>query len=100
MSHTNQLILVMTVVTFLVRVIPLTILRKPVTNPFLKSFLTYVPYVSLAVMTFPAILYATNSMISGAIAFITGIVLTWNKASLLQTAAGCCAAVLIAELFL
>ena len=87
----------MTVVTFLVRIIPLTILRKPVKNRFVRSFLTYVPYVSLAVMTFPAILHATGSVYSGAAAFVVGIVLTWNRASLLKTAAGCCLAVLIVE---
>ena len=58
----------MAAVTFLIRVIPLTVFRKPITSPVLRSFLYYVPYVTLAVMTFPAILSATQSPIAAAMA--------------------------------
>ena len=60
-------ILVMAVTTYLVRALPLTLLKKPIHNRFLKSFLHYVPTACLTAMTFPAILYATENMISGAI---------------------------------
>ena len=102
MNHTYMIlqIIVMTVVTYAVRVLPLTLIRKPIKNRFIRSFLYYVPYVSLAVMTFPTMIYATNSIYSGILAFVTGIVLAWKNASLPQTAVACCAVVLISELFL
>ena len=77
--------------SFLIRTLPLTLIRKPITNRFLRSFLFYVPYVTLAVMTFPAIVQATQSPIAGALA------LAFNGASLFTVAASCCAVVLIAE---
>ena len=65
---------VMAATTYLIRVLPLTLIRKPIQNPFLRSFLFYVPYVTLAVMTFPAIMNATQSPIAGAAAMVIGIV--------------------------
>ena len=100
MSHTVLQIIVMTLVTYAVRVIPLTLFRKRIKNRWVRSFLYYVPYVSLAVMTFPAMIYATNSIYSGILAFVVGLVLTWNNASLPKTAVACCLVVLISELFL
>ncbi len=100
MSHTVLQIIVMTLVTYAVRVIPLTLIRKPIKSPFIRSFLFYVPYVSLAVMTFPTMIYATNSIYSGILAFVVGLALTWNNASLPKTAVACCAVVLISEFFL
>lgn len=93
-------IALMFIVTYLIRVIPLTLIRKPIKNRFIKSFLYYVPYVTLAVMTFPAILSATQSPISGAIALVVGIVAAWFGASLFQVAASCCAIVFVIELLL
>ena len=61
---------IMAAVSFLIRVLPLTVIRKKITNRFLNSFLYYVPYATLAVMTFPAILHATNSIWSGAAAAV------------------------------
>ena len=87
-------------VSFLIRVLPLTLIRKQITNPFLRSFLYYVPYVTLAVMTFPAILHAAQSPVAGAIALIVGAVLAWLGAGLLPVAISCCAAVFLAELLL
>ena len=57
-------------VSYLIRVLPLTLIRKPIKNQFIQSFLYYVPYVTLAVMTFPAILSATNSTVSAALALV------------------------------
>ena len=61
---------VMAATTYLIRFLPLTLIRKPIQNPFLRSFLFYVPYVTLAVMTFPAIMNATQSPIAGAAAMV------------------------------
>lgn len=87
-------------VTYLIRVLPLTLIRKPITNQFLKSFLYYVPYVTLAVMTFPSIIEATQSPIAGIIALIVGIILSLLGAGLFPVACACCAVVFIAEFFL
>ena len=93
-------ILVCAVVSLLIRELPLTLIRKPIKNRFLRSFLYYVPYVTLAVMTFPAILHATSSPVAGLAALVLGIVAAWFGANLFQVAVGCCAIVLILEFFL
>ena len=93
-------IAVMAVVTYLIRMIPLVLLKKEITNTWVKSFLYYVPYVTLAVMTFPAILEATDSLISGAAALAAAVVLAYKGKSLIQVAAAACAAVFVLELFL
>lgn len=93
-------ILIMASVSFMIRVLPLTLIRKPITNRFLKSFLYYVPYVTLAVMTFPAIIRATQSPLAGAAALVTGMILAWKNAGLFPVAVACCAVVLILEFFL
>lgn len=80
--NTYIYILIMALVTYLVRVLPLTLIRKEIKNITVKSFLYYVPYVTLAIMTFPAILSATSSIISAAIAFVIAIVLAWIGKSL------------------
>ena len=97
MTKTLLSILTAAVVTYLVRVLPLTLIRKPIRSRFLRSFLYYVPYVTLAVMTFPAIVQATQSPLAGALALVLGIALAFNGASLFTVAASCCAVVLIAE---
>ncbi|MBR5314974.1 MAG: AzlD domain-containing protein, partial [Clostridia bacterium] len=91
-------IAVMALVTYLIRVLPLTLIRKQITNKFLKSFLYYVPYVTLAVMTFPAIINATQSVYSGILALVVGIAVAWFGFDLFKTAVSCCAVVLILEL--
>ena len=93
-------ILVCAGVSLLIRELPLTLIRKPIKNRFLRSFLYYVPYVTLAVMTFPAILHATSSPVAGLAALVLGIAAAWFGANLFQVAVGCCAIVLILELFL
>lgn len=93
-------LLVMFVVVYAVRVLPLTLFRKRITNRFLRSFLYYVPYVTLAVMTFPAILDATQSPLAGAAALLIGIVAAWCGAGLFPVAVICCAVVFVLELFL
>ena len=93
-------ILIMFGVSYLIRVRPLTLIRKQIEKRFVQSFLYYVPYVTLAVMTFPAIVEATLSPVAGALALVVGIVAAWFGASLFSVAAMCCAVVLVAELFL
>ena len=66
-------ILVMAVTTYLIRALPLTLLRKPIQNRFLKSFLHYIPVACLTAMTFPAILYATENLVSGIVGLAVGI---------------------------
>ena len=93
-------IFTMAAVTFLIRVLPLTLIRRPIRSRLIRSFLYYVPYVTLAVMTFPAILSATQSWISGLAALAVGLVLAWLGAGLFPVALSCCGAVLLVELFL
>lgn len=93
-------ILVMFGVSYAIRVLPVTLIRKPIKNRFLQSFLYYVPYVTLAVMTFPAIVHATQSPIAGVAALIVGIITAWCNFGLFKVAATCCATVLLLEFFL
>ena len=91
---------VMALTTYLIRVLPLTLIRKPIRNPFLRSFLYYVPYVTLAVMTFPAIMTVTQSPIAGAAAMVVGIVSAWCGLGLFPVSLLCCATVFVLEFFL
>ena len=101
MSHNTYIyITIMILITFAIRVLPLTLIRSQIKNPFLQSFLYYVPYVTLAVMTFPAIVNATQSPIAGAAALAAGIVLAWAGAGLFPVAVSCCVIVFLLELIL
>lgn len=90
----------MAAVTFLIRVLPLTLIRKRITNATLRSFLYYVPYVTLAVMTFPAVIEATNSVWSGLAALIVGVLLAYFGVSLFGVAVCSCVVVFIIELII
>ena len=93
-------ILIMGAVSYAIRVLPLTLIRQQIKNRFIQSFLYYVPYVTLAVMTFPAIIQATQSPLAGGIALAVGILTAWFGFDLFKVAVSCCAVVLIAEFFL
>lgn len=93
-------ILVAAGVSYAIRVTPLVLIRREIKNRTLRSFLFYVPYVTLAVMTFPAIVEATQSPLAGLLALIVGAVLAWKGGSLLMVAVVCCLVVLGAELIL
>ncbi len=93
-------ILIMGAVSYLIRALPMTLLKKPIKNKFIRSFLYYVPYVTLAVMTFPAIINATQSPVSGILALITGIVTAAIGFNLFKVAVSCCITVFIAELII
>lgn len=98
MSHNNYIyIFIMIFVTYLIRVLPLTLIRGQIKNRFIQSFLYYVPYVTLAVMTFPAIIDATQSPVAGGAALIVGILLAWFGAGLFPVAVTCCAVVFVLE---
>ena len=90
-------ILVMAVTTYLIRMIPLVFTKREITNPFIKSFLYYVPYACLAAMTFPAILYSSASMYSAAAGFLVAIVLSLREKSLLTVALSACGTVFVVE---
>lgn len=92
-------ILTAALVVYLIRLLPLTLIRKEIRNPFIKSFLYYVPYVTLAVMTFPAILSATGSTVSAWAGFLTGVVIAYIDGNLFKVSLGACAAVFLAGLF-
>ena len=90
-------ILTMALTTYLIRVLPLTLFRKPIRSRFVKSFLHYVPYACLTAMTFPAILSSTASIISGAAALVIAVVLAYRGKSLLTVSLAASAAVMVTE---
>jgi branched-subunit amino acid transport protein len=81
-------------------VLPFVFLRKEITNVRIRSFLYYVPYVTLAVMTFPAIISATDSMWSGLAALVVGIIVSLLSGDLFKVAVSSCIAVFLTELIL
>lgn len=93
-------IFTMALTTYLVRVIPLTVFRKPIKSRFLKSFLHYVPYACLTAMTFPSILTSTASILSGAAALLVAVVLAYRGKSLLTVSLAASAAVMLTEYIL
>lgn len=99
MKNTYIYILIMAAVSYLIRSLPMTLIRRPISNKFIRSFLYYVPYVTLAVMTFPAIVNATQTPISGIAALAAGVLAAWFGADLFKVAVICCGAVLLVEFF-
>ena len=93
-------ILIMASVTYLVRVIPLVLIRREIKNRTLRSFLYYVPYVTLSVMTVPAIIDATRTPIAGGAALVVGLILAAKKVSMFKVALTCSAVVLVLELII
>lgn len=93
-------IFVMWAVTYLIRVLPLTLIRKEIKNRTVRSFLHYVPYVTLSVMTFPAILSETGSVWSAWGALLVASALAWTGRSLFQVAVAACASVFLLEIFI
>ncbi len=83
-------------VSYALRVLPVTLLTRPIKNRFIRSFLYYVPYVTLAVMTFPAIVTATGNYAAGILALAVGVVLSWLTGSLPLVAAACCIVAFVA----
>lgn len=98
MSRVWLSILVAAAVSYAIRVLPLTLIRRPIKNVFLRSFLYYVPYVTLAVMTFPAIVEATDTMTAGVAALAVGVIAALLNGNLITVAAACCAVVFLLEM--
>lgn len=99
MNHNIYIyILVAALTSTLIRVLPLTLIRGRIKNQFIQSFLFYLPYVTLAVMTFPAIVEATQVPLAGILALILGIAAAWCGASLFNVAVLCCGVVFVVEL--
>lgn len=96
----NLSLIIMCITIYLIRMLPFIFLRKNITNRWLKSFLYYVPYVTLAVMTFPAIITATDHVLSGVLALIVGLLVAWFNGDLFIVAISCCLTVFISGLFL
>lgn len=100
MTHNIYLyLLIMAGVTYAIRALPLTVIQKQIQNRFLQSFLYYVPYVTLAVMTFPAIVDATQNPMAGAVALLVGMAAAWMNAGLFPVSVLCCVVVFILECF-
>ncbi|MCR5356998.1 MAG: AzlD domain-containing protein [Lachnospiraceae bacterium] len=101
MQHSTWIyILLMILTTNIIRIIPLTLIRGQIKNRFFRSFLYYVPYVTLAVMTFPAIMEATNSPAAGAAALMIGIIAAWFGLGLFPVSVICCMVVFVLEFFI
>ena len=90
-------LLVMAGVTYLIRMLPMVLIKKKIQNRYALSFLYYIPYAVLSVMTIPAIFYSTSNMVSAIIGFVTALILAYKNKSLLTVAAFSCVAVFIAE---
>ena len=98
MTHNIYIyMLVAAAVSCLIRVLPLTLIRGKIKNPLIRSFLYYVPYVTLAVMTFPAIITAPQIPIAGILALLAGIAAAWRGVNMMGIAALCCAVVFVCE---
>lgn len=99
MNHSDLFIYIalMVLVTNAIRILPVVLIRGQIKNRFLRSFLYYVPYVTLAVMTFPAIIEATNSPIGGIVALVLGVVAAWLGLGLFPVAMICCVSVFVLE---
>lgn len=91
-------IAVMALITYLIRLLPLTLIRRRITNKYIRSFLYYVPYATLSAMTFPAILSSTGSTFSAALGFAAALFLAFRGKSLLSVAVFASAVVLVCEL--
>ena len=90
-------ILLAIVTTNLIRVLPMVFIKGPISNRFVRSFLYYVPYVTLAVMTFPSMIQTTISPLSGIVALVVGIIAAWRRLGLFPVAAICCAIVYLMD---
>lgn len=88
---------IMSVTTYLIRLLPLILIKRKITNTFIKSFIYYVPYVVLTVMTFPTVMYATGNVISGILALFVCMFLAYFERGMVVVALGGAATALISE---
>ncbi|NMA65227.1 MAG: AzlD domain-containing protein [Clostridiaceae bacterium] len=94
---TIKYILIMAAVTYLIRMLPMVIIRKKIENNFIKSFLFYIPYAVLGAMTFPAILSSTSSIYSAIAGTVAAVIMAMKEKSLLIVALSACFTVFITE---
>lgn len=99
-QNTYIYLLVAALTIYAIRALPLTLIQKGITNTFIRSFLYYVPYVTLAVMAFPAIITATGSLISGVVAFAVAVIVAYIDGNLFKVALASCVAVYLTELII
>jgi len=97
MGYLLAAVAVMAVVTYLVRMLPLTLMRRKINNPFIRSFLYYIPYAVLSAMTVPAVLYATADLISAVVGLAVAVLLAYQNRGLLIVALGAVFAVFVTE---
>ena len=101
MTHNAYIyIFVMAAVTYLIRSLPLILIRREIRHPFLLSFLYYVPYTTMAILIFPAILESTASFWSGLAGLAAAVLVAWTKNNLIYVSLAACGAVFVTELFL
>ena len=98
MADPWQHILTISLTTFLVRALPFLLIRHPIRSPFLRAFLNYAPYVTLAAMAFPDMVFSTGSLLSGLMGFLAAVAAAWCGRGLLQVAGAACLAVLLFEI--
>ena len=89
----------MAIATYAIRVLPLTLIRKEITNKYIKSFLYYVPYAVLAALTFPAIFTATGNVVTSTAGTLVALVLAYFDMGLVIVAVGAVAGALLAGIF-
>ena len=99
-QNTYIYLLVAAATIYAIRALPLTLIQKEITNTFIRSFLYYVPYVTLAVMTFPAILAAPQVPLAGVLALIIGVIAAWRGMNMIGIAVLCCGVVFLCETFM
>ncbi len=90
----------MSITLYLIRLLPVVLFRKPIKNKFIKSFLYFVPYVILAVMSFPAIIDSTGNGIIGIVALVVGIITSYKDFGLFKVTVLTCLTVLLLEFFI
>ncbi len=100
MADPWRYILTISLTTFLVRALPFLLIRRPIRSPFLRAFLGYAPYVTLAAMAFPDMVLSTGSVLSGLMGFLAALAAAWRGRGLLQVAGAACLAVLLTEIVL
>lgn len=100
MTNIYLALTVMALTVYVIRVSPLLFLRKPIRNRWFRSFLYYVPYVTLSVMTFPAILTVTENPLCGLFALIVGVLISWFFGDIFAVSIACCITVFAAQFLL
>lgn len=88
-------LVVMAGVTYLIRMLPMTVFRKPIHSRFIRSFLYYVPYAVLGAMTFPDVLYSTGNLWTALAGLVMAVLLSWKGKSMVTVAIGACVTVAV-----